>query len=178
MKHRPVARKWRAQRGVTLVELLTVGVLFTMLLTGIITIQLGVSAEFARGSAKMTADSEASVALQKMSQEIRNGLRAYVEGPTELRVRMPALNSQGDFDRYQSGSLIRYFLMEGSLYRQVDGTPSAVLVSGVSAVAFTTEATPTGLRYQVSLTCRQRSGREYRQTTLSTTLCLRNEPAS
>ena len=171
-------RRTRGRRGVTLVEILTVATLFSVVLTGMLTIQLSVVGEYARNSAKMAADDETSLALQKMSREIRNGLKAYVDSPTQFRVQMPVTNSQGDFDRYQNGTMIRYYLNEGNLYRQVDSAPSTVLVTDVSALVFSTEATPTGLRYRVSLTCRQRNGREYRQTNLTTTLCLRNEPAT
>jgi prepilin-type N-terminal cleavage/methylation domain-containing protein len=168
----------RGRRGVTLIEILTVVTLFLVLMTGIFAIHSTVLGEYARGSAKMAADDETSLALQKMSREIRNGLRAFVQSPTELRVRLPVLNAQGDYDRYTEGSLLRFYLSNGKLYRQEDAAVSTVLVSGVSALTFTTETTSSGLQYRVSLTCQQSSGNQSRQTTLNTTLCLRNEPAS
>jgi hypothetical protein len=160
------------------VEVLTTATLFTTLLTGIVAVTTSTIREYARGSAKMSADDQTSVALQKMCREIRAGTQATINSPTDLTVTLPYQNSQGDYERYMNGSTVRYYLSNGNVYRQVNTAASTIAIQGATRLLFSSQSTSAGLRYQVSLTCRQRSGTEYRDTTLTTTLSLRNEPTS
>src|SRR5205823_1352007 len=75
-----------SRRGVTLVEILTVSALSLVLLTGLVATGLSAGGEYSRGAAKMQADNQASLALQKMTRELRGGIRATINSSSDLSV--------------------------------------------------------------------------------------------
>jgi len=163
------------RRGVTLTEIMTVSALFVTLLTGLVSTGMSAGTEYSNGTAKMMADDQASLMLQKMVREIRNGVRATVTSPTDFTVVLPAVNAQGDYDRYVAGTRVRYFLLGNKIMRQENSAASTTLARNIREVAFAAETTTSGLRYRISLTSRQQGGKNFKDTTLSTTVSLRNE---
>lgn len=162
----------RNTRGATLIEILIVSALLLVVLGGILSMGLTAATSYSLNGSKMMADDSASLALQRMSQEVRTGLRVTVDADAQgLTVVMPAVNGQGDYDRYYDGALVRYYLHAGRLYRK-EGTAEATVVGRhVSAGRFTLDGTQLGIH----LTCAQQIGNRKGSTTLATEITLRNQ---
>ena len=166
--------RWKMRRGITVAETITAGALFVLLLAGLVSLNSGAAAAWSIGSSQMMADNNASLALQKLTTEIRDGQSASVDTTgTRLTVTFPAITADGDYDRSGAGNTIVYFLSGTSLTRQ-QGTASAVLCKNVNSVQFAVS----GGQVQVTLTSRQQNGTQARLTTLTSPVSLRNQPPS
>lgn len=164
--------KLRTRRGATLIEILVVSALFLTLLSSLLTMGMTATTGYSANSSKMMADDNASLALQRMTQEIRSGLRVTVDANAEgVTVVMPRVNSEGDYDRFSDGIQVRYYLEGGRLYRKQGlGTPT-IAGRNVSAARFSME----GTQLDIELTCSQKIGTRQGTTTLATEVTLRNE---
>ena len=165
-------KRARMRRGATLPEALIVSSLLVILLTGMVTVSVDASGQWSRSTSKMMADNDASLTLQRLARDVRDGTTASVNtGGTELTVTLPQVNSEGDFDRYTPGASVRYYLSSGTLYRQQGTGAAQALGSKVTAVRFAVDGAEVGLQ----LTTRQQNGTKGKETTLSTQIALRNE---
>ncbi len=163
------------RRGAGLVEVIVVSGLFVVLLFGLVTVGVNAASQYATDSSKMMADSDASMALQSIARDVRNGIRATVSSDgRSITVVMPVVNTQGDYDRYAEGSLARYFLNTTTkrLCKQVGTNTPTTLGDNITDVQFTASGSEIG----ISLTARMRNGGKTKQTVLSTNVALRNEP--
>lgn len=170
----PKATRWKTRRGITVAETITAGALFVLLLAGLIALNSGAASAWSIGSSQMMADNNASLALQKLTTEIRDGESASVDATgTRLTVTFPSVTADGDYDRGGTGNTLVYSLSGTSLTRQ-QGTANAVLCRNVNSVQFAVS----GGQVQVTLTSRQQNGTQARLTTLTSPVSLRNQPPS
>jgi hypothetical protein len=167
-------KRFRFRRGATLPELMVVIGSFAFLLAGVIAMGVNSASEWGRGSTKLIADNDASIALQKLGREVRNGIRCYTNtSRDQLWVVMPVTNAQGDYDRFtESASHVRFYRSNGNLYRQVGSGTASVLAREVDSINFQVN----GTQVEIQLRCRKEAGIRYGETTLETQVTLRNEP--
>jgi hypothetical protein len=160
----------RGRRGATLIEGITAATCLSLMILGLATLTRNASYAWSFGSSKMMADNNASLALQQLAQEVRKGIRAYVDGTgTQLYVVFPQVNSQGDYVRNKEGASVRYFLYSGTLYK-ADGTVLTVLGKKITNFSFSVNGTQVGL----TLSAKQQNGTQSGTTTLSTQVTMRN----
>jgi hypothetical protein len=164
-------KRYRTSRGATLPEIITVAALAVVLLTGMVTMAVNASTEWSRGSSQVSADDSASMALQNLVRDAREGisLRTAVDG-TELFVRMPA-GAGTEYNRYTPGAEVRYYRDSlNRLMRQGGGT-TRMLGEGVARIRF---IELTNGSVAVQLTSTQRNGTSERSSRLDTQITLRN----
>ena len=137
--------------------------MFAMSLTGLVSVGVTSSTQWSIGSSRMMADNNASLALQSCAQDVRNGIRATVStNNKELTVVMPAVNLEGDFDRLTDGDVIRYYLADGTLYRQRGTRTPIVLGKRLTSLRFEVD----GAKIRIQLTAQQKNGTHLGETTL------------
>lgn len=164
-------RRFRSRRGVSLPEVITAAAMFFVLLTGLVTMSLNSGLEWCYGTAKIRADDSASLAIQDLAREIRNGTSATVDTTgTQLTVQFPATNSQGDFDRDTAGTVYRYYLSSGRLCRQQGSASAVVLARNVTGLRFGVD----GDEVSLQVTSQQQAGSRSGTTSLNTRVALRN----
>jgi hypothetical protein len=152
--------------------MVVVTAVFCVLLAGLITMSVNAATEYAFGSTKLAADNSASLALQALARNVRDGVRASVDTTgTQLTVVFPAVNAQGDYDRFTDGATCRYYLTGTTLYRQQGTATPSILGRNLASVRFSVNGSQVGL----AMTSRQQSGPRSQQTVLSTQVTLRNE---
>lgn len=161
----------RRRRGITLVEVSIAGLLMTSLLVALLSLGSVTSKEWAKSSAKIGADTDASVALQQFAYQVRDGISATVSDGV-LTVVMPLLNSEGDYNRYVTGDTVDFYVEDGKLYRQLVGGDPQELASGISSHSFAVA----GREVSLSVTTEQERGIEKATTTYHTQVTLRNHP--
>jgi hypothetical protein len=163
------------RRGASLTEVVTASTVFMLLLGGVVGIGVQASNGWARGTSQVMADDAASSALQAITRDVRDGVSCVVgSSGAEITVTMPLVNSQGDFDRFETGDQVRYYLSSGKLYRQAGITSARVLARNVTSIRFQ----DLGGRISVEITSQRQSGNRTSTTRLTTQISLRNEPVS
>lgn len=160
------------RRGITIPEVITSSVLFVLLLAGLLSIGVQASSQWSRGTSRVIVDDAASMAVQAIARDVRDGLSCTTNGDgAEVTVVMPLVNAQGDFDRFTDGVAVRYYRSGTTLYRKPgEGTPQ-VLGKRISRVHFAVEDG----RLVIELTTRQQLGARVEETQLATQISLRNE---
>jgi len=165
--------RFRSRRGATLAEVATASMVFLLMLGGLVSIGVQASNGWANGTSEVMADDSASSALQAITRDVRNGLRCTVnEAHSEVTVTMPYVNAQGDYDRYNDGSDVKYYVSAGKLYRQAGVSSPTVLSRNVTSIQFV----DSGGELQVQITCQRQNGNRSATTVLTTQVGLRNEP--
>jgi len=163
------SKRDRGRRGVTLAEVVVTAALLTSVLTALVALSTSSSKEWARSSAQLEADSGASLALQRLAVEIRDGIAASMQSGA-LEVVMPAVNAEGDYNRYLNGQTNQYYVQDGVLYRDPVGAPPTALASGLTDHQFVVA----GSEVRLSLTAQATEGTESAETTYATHVYLRN----
>jgi hypothetical protein len=161
------------RRGSSVTEVILMSGIMFLMLAALVTLSINIGRQWASGSSKMMSDGSASLALQTVAQEIRDGIRASVSGGT-LTVVMPYVNAQGDYDRYTDGTSVQYYLSGGKLYRQRGSATPSVVSTRVTAVAFTVN----GEQVTLQMTAKRTSGTKTSTSTYRTQVTLRNLPAT
>jgi hypothetical protein len=161
------------RRGLTAPEAMVATFVLVLMVSGLLGLLRMCGFEFWRNNAKMTADDSASLAMQALSSDMRDGLTATTaQGGQELYVAIPTKNSQGDYDRFTTGGTYRYYMSGSNLYRQLGtGTPK-LLGRNLEKIAFTVNAN----RVEVQITTRKKGGIDKLYTVLSSQIMLRNTP--
>jgi hypothetical protein len=162
-----------SRRGLTVPEATVATFVLVLLVSGLLGLLRMCGFEFWRNNAKMTSDDSASLAMQALSADMRDGLTATAAvGGQELYVDIPTTNSQGDYDRFTSGGTYHYYLSGTNLYRQLGtGTPK-LLGRNLDKIVFTVNAN----RVEVQITTRKKGGIDKLYTVLSSQIMLRNKP--
>jgi hypothetical protein len=161
------------RRGATLPEVLTVSAMLVMLLSGVVTMGVNASTEWSNGSSKLIADNDASLALQALGRDVRDGIRASTDSTgSTLYVVLPYVNGQGDFDRFVDGDTVQYYLSSGNLFRKQGTAGADLLAENVTGLVFSVD----GSVVDIQLTSRKQMGTKTGVTTLNTQVMLRNEP--
>jgi Tfp pilus assembly protein PilV len=160
------------RRGVTITEVVIASFIFLILLTGLIGMSMNALSQWSHGSSKVGADTDAMLAMQKLTTEIRTGTRASVaSGGGTLALVMPSVNAQGDYDRFTEGATVYFYVSNGKLWRLAGGN-AVVIAKKVNWVSFAVN----GSQVQIRTNSRQQIGTKIGDTTLTTQVSLRNEP--
>ena len=161
----------RILRGATIVEALMAAAAFTLMLSGLVAIGTSALSSWSYGSSKMTADNDASLAMQQMVSDARAGIRAYSNSAlNELYVVLPTVNNQGDYNRTSEGTTVRYYLLNGILYRQVGTAAGVAIGKKITSLRFTVNGEQIG----INVTAKQQNGSKVGITTLTGQTSLRN----
>lgn len=127
---------------------------------------------WSRGTSKAYAETSASVALQKLAQEIRPALSASIASGQLVAV-MPqqrtGAHGEVTYNRSATGETRRYYVSGGELKRSVDGVVSTVLTR-VSSATFTVA----GTTVNISVTGTEQVGRVTTTKQFTTRVQLRN----
>lgn len=173
-KDRISVRKTR--RGFNLVELIIASGILSFILAGLVATGIASSTQWAISKTKTSADNDASLALQRLTEEIRAGIKATVSSDSKsLSVVMPAVNSAGDYDRYTNGATWTFYQSNGKLYRKIGTGTATRLGSNITGVSFSLGAGTA--QVIATVTSRQTQGSRYGETSYTTTISLRNDPA-
>lgn len=162
----------KQRRGITITEVVIASFIFLILLIGLVGMSISALSQWSYGSSKVNADSDAMLAMQKLSTEIRSGTRAYVSsGGGTLTLIMPSVNAQGDYDRFTEGATVYYYASNGKLWRYANGS-AATIAKKINWVSFAVN----GSQVQIRTNSRQQYGTKIGDTTLTSQVELRNEP--
>jgi Flp pilus assembly protein TadG len=165
----------KRRRGATLVEVGIVSGILILMVLGVVSLTITTTRELASNGARLASDHDAAMATQLLAREVRNGMSASVNSAgTELSVVLPYVNAAGDYDRFQQGETVLYYLSSGRLYRRSGSAAAVALAEGITSLRFTLNGSQVG----VQLTTRGQSGNRSSNTTLGTQVMLRNEPHS
>lgn len=167
-------RRLRTRRGVSVLEGVIASSLLTLVLLGVLGLNMHSGQAWSYGTARLGADDRGSLALQALSQDMRGGSRATVDSTgSVLTVTSAVANSAGDFDRTATASeTTRYFVTGTNLYKQQGSSPAVQLGSQIKQVRFAVS----GSRVTIALTSRQQSGTKVREADFNTEITLRNPP--
>jgi hypothetical protein len=164
---------FRSRRGITLAEVVVASLCFLLMLAGLVGMAINGLRQWSAGSSKIMADNDAVLAIQALSNEIRSGIRAYTNDTgTTLTVVLPIVNSQGDYDRFNEGSTVKYYVSNDNLYRQQDVASAKVMARKIKSVTFAVD----GAQVQITTNSRQQYGTKVGDTTFKTQVTMRNQP--
>lgn len=173
-RNRPFWGKCR--RGFNLVEVIIAAGIMMFILAGVIATGIASTTQWAVNKTKTSADNDASLALQRLTEEVRTGIKAAVSSDSKtLTITMPAVNSAGDYDRYTNGASWSFYQSNGSLFRKI-GTGTAVQL-GKNITGATFALGSGSAQVVATITSRQTQGTRYGETSYVTTISLRNDPA-
>ncbi|MEN6357990.1 MAG: prepilin-type N-terminal cleavage/methylation domain-containing protein [Armatimonadota bacterium] len=134
----------RSNRGMTLIEVMITVALLSMVGTALTTMLIGSIRGWRSGVSRDDAVSEVTIAMQKLSMEIRDGRSASTnESNDVLTVTFPGTLTDGTthesvYDLSIASSITRsYYISDGNLVRNVGGTVS-ILGRGVTDATFGT----------------------------------------
>jgi prepilin-type N-terminal cleavage/methylation domain-containing protein len=161
-----------ARPGVTLVEVMVVLGIITVMTTGLFSLFLGSLGTYDTGASKSVSDTTASLALQKVTREIQDGMSASVSSG-QLTVQLPLVNNQGNYDRSAAGNTVKLYVSSNKLYKQVNAGTATVLMSDVTSATFT----PSTGSVTVTLTAQAQLGKKTVTTQMSQVVALRNYDA-
>jgi len=163
----------RTRRGISIPEVVVATFCLVLMLTGLVGMTVSGLKQWSFGSSKLMADNDAVLAVQLLSNEIRNGIRAYTDAPgTTLTVVLPLVNAQGDYDRFTEGASVTYYVSGGKLWRKAGAANATVLSRKINSVTFAVD----GAQVQVSTNSRQQYGTKVGDTTMKTQITMRNQP--
>ena len=166
----------RGRRGFNLVEVIIAAGILTFILAGIIATGIASSTQWAISKTKTSADNDASLALQRLTEEVRAGIKASVSSDSKtLTITMPAVNSAGDYDRYTNGAIWSFYASNGKLYRKIGTGTATRLGNNITGASFALGAGTA--QVVATVTSRQYQGSRYGETSYTTTISLRNDPA-
>jgi hypothetical protein len=161
----------RRFRGATLVEAIMAAAAFTLMLSGLVAVGTSSLSSWSYGSSKMTADNDASLALQQMVTDGRRGIRAYTNSTfDQLTVVLPSVNSQGDYVRTTEGTSVKYYLLNKILYRQEGAATAVAIGKKITNVRFAVD----GVQIGIWVTAKQQNGSNIGITTLTSQTSMRN----
>jgi hypothetical protein len=167
-----INKRWKLRRGVSITEAVVASFVFMIMLAGLVGMGVNAMNQWSFGSSKVMADNDAILALQALSRDVRGGIRATVDANgTTLSVVMPAVNSQGDYDRFTDGVTVNYYAQNGKLWRQSGVASATVLAKKINSATFAVS----GSQIQIRTTSTQQYGTRSGNTTLTTQITLRNE---
>lgn len=130
----------RGRRGMTLIEVLVTGAVLSMVAVTLLSLLIYTLRGWSSGTSKEGATSSATIALQKLCNDVRDGKEASISSGS-LVVTFPSKLTDGGtqqtiYDLSGSDPATRtYRIREGNLERVVSGTAS-VLGKGVSSATF------------------------------------------
>ena len=162
------------RRAVTIIEVLVAATIMMIVTVGILGLSIASGRTWSHGSARVITEDSASLALQRISQEIRGGSSATVDATGKiLTVTYPNVNAAGDYERDNMAPVkTRYFVDNGVLYSQYGTTTRKALARRVTGIAFLLN----GGQVFITLSSQQKVGITQRTALFQSEVTLRNPP--
>ena len=164
----------RNRRGITLIEMLVTAAVLSLATVALVSLLVNSLTGWNSATARDTTTSHATVALEKLSKDIRDGKQAQVS-PGALVVTFPRINvdaSTGEsiYDASASDPVTRsYYVSGGNLVRSMSGVAST-LARGVTSATFGAA----GGTVSVTLTVWEQVGNRSATRELTGRIALRN----
>jgi hypothetical protein len=156
----------------SVIEAATSTAILVLMVTGLLGLLRMGGVEFGQNLAKMTTDDSASLGMQRLCADIRDGLTASTaNNGADLYVTVPVVNTEGDYDRFAAGGTNHYYLAGGKLCRQQGASAPVAVGRNISSVSFSVA----GSQVTAQLTTSKRGGLTGLTTTLSGQVSLRNQ---
>ena len=164
----------KGRRGVTILEAAMAGSLMTIVMVGVVGLSISSGRTWSHGSARVLSEDSASLALQRISQDIRSGSSASVDSTGKiLTITSSSTNTAGDFDRTSlAATTTRYYVSSEALYRQFGTTTPIRLATKVTGVSFAVN----GQGVAITLTSKQKAGTKETTALYQSEVTLRNPP--
>ena len=169
-------RPTRERRGATLPEVAIMAASFSILLAGLVTMGISAGSEWSRGSSRIMADNDASMAVQRIAQEMRDGASGTVStDKLRVTVQMPYKDTTtGFYDRFRSGDTVTYYRdTTGNLYKQVNQNTPLLIGRNLRELSFDGGGEQVTIRLQTW----SKTGTKESRTEYSTQVTFRNQPA-
>lgn len=151
----------RSRRGFTLVEIMVSIAILSFVGVGLVSLLMQSMQSYSAGAGEDYATSQATIALQKLTTDIRDGsLATTQDANTTLVVSFPAklrdtATGQDYYDPTATDPVKNYYYVsEGNLVRRI-GTTITVLGRGVTAATFEVH----GAKVMANLTSTERMGK-------------------
>jgi hypothetical protein len=161
----------RSRRGVSVIEIVVASFAMLLVLAGVATVSSSAITQWSRDSSKLFADNDASLALQKLSRGIRDGITASVDSTgTVLSVVMPTINSSGDYNRYSPGLTTQFYLSSGKVWSKVGSANATQIGKNIKSLNFSVN----GVQVTITVDSLQQYGTKTGETSMSTQIALRN----
>jgi len=129
----------RRSRGFSLLESMVSMAILALLGVTLLALIVHTIRGWSSGTSRTTADNAASVAVHKLCQDVRVGKSACVSNG-ELLVTVPPLvtDAYGEqqYDTSAPGTVYRYYVSNGALYRQVGAGTATVFARYISSATF------------------------------------------
>lgn len=164
----------KTNRGATLVEVMVVIGIVTLICGVLLMLVNGTLGTWSSSASTAYADSSASIAVQKLARDIRDGASASLDGSTLVVVFPATLSDTGGngetlYSPGAIGATRRYLLSNGNLIRRVGGTDT-ILARGIHSLDFSATL---GV-VTVTLVAREQVGKSTTSKTSTTRVTLRN----
>jgi competence protein ComGC len=164
----------KTNRGATLVEVMVVIGIVTLICGVLLMLVNGSLSTWSASASTAYADSSASIAVQKLAHDIRDGASASLDGSALVVVFPATLSDTGGngetlYSPGASGVTKRYLLSNGNLIRRVGGTDT-ILARGMHSVDFSATL---GV-VTVTIVAREQVGKSTTSKTSTTRVTLRN----
>jgi Tfp pilus assembly protein PilV len=167
-------RRLKTRSGATLVEMLVALGILTLIGGVLLALINGSLSGWSSGASAAYADSSASIAVQKLATEVRDGASAAATTGVLTMTYPATLSDPGTGETLYSpggtGQTRSYLLSSGNLIRRVGGVDT-ILVRNISTLDFT--GTTVGA-VRVSITASEQVGKITTQRTNTARIGLRN----
>jgi len=164
----------RNNKGSTLIEVMMSAAMIATISVVLVALLIHALSGWSSGASHDFANSQATIAMQKLCNEIRDARTATVSSGV-LTVVFPKRNTDPDtgevvYDLSANDPVTRsYYVSDNKLYRSVSGDNS-VVTSDVSSVVFGSS----GPRVTITLTAQQHIGKSTSEQQIISTVALRN----
>lgn len=160
-------------RGVTLVEITVVSGILILVGGVLLALVNGTLGAWSSGASTAYADSSASIAVQKLANEVRDGSSASLDG-SQLVVNFPSRVTDHDTGEvlYSPGGISetrQYLLSNGNIVRRIGGVDT-IMARGIHSF----DISATFGVVTVTVTAREQVGRSTVDSTSTARVTLRN----
>ncbi len=164
----------RNNKGVTVVEALISVSVVSLIGTALVALLVHSLAGFGSGASQEASISQATIALQKLANDIREAKSATVSGGVltvtfPLRIQNPATGEYIYDLTGESPTTQRYYVSNGNLVRNVGGNTS-ILARGITSATFAASAR----EVYATLTSEEQVGKGKASTVVTGRIALRN----
>ncbi len=164
------ACRLQARRGgMTLVEVMIVLGIISVMTSAVMSLLVTSLWSWDKGSGKGQSDTTVSIALQKATRAIADGMSASVSSG-QLTVQLPNVNNQGDYDRNTNGNTVKIYVSGTTLYQQINSGTATSLSTNITGATFSVS----NGSVTVTLTAKGQTGERVMTTQMSQVVALRN----
>jgi prepilin-type N-terminal cleavage/methylation domain-containing protein len=174
-----IMSKFRSSKGFTLIETLIAMSILCMIGVTFVALIMGSLRGWSSGAGQSYADTYATLAIQKLTQDIRVGMSAYVNSSNQLVVSIPPIvtdaNGEKHYDTNSTPTIYTYYFYNGNLRRQIGSNSSTVFAKGISTDSGDNNSfSVTGGVVTVNIVTQEQVGTKKSKRCTTTKIVLRN----